>query len=79
MQIITTKNTAQSPNNTYTSKKGRSDIMEIADAWQQFLQTGNVLDYLRYSALRNADKYFEPAKKEKGDTDMPDKNNSFIG
>ena len=53
--------------------------MEIADAWQQFLQTGNVLDYLRYSALRNADKYFEPAKDENKNAENPDKNNSFIG
>lgn len=28
--------------------------MEPMDAWAVFLSTGNVLDYLRYSALKNA-------------------------
>ena len=53
--------------------------MEIADAWQQFLQTGNVLDYLRYSALRNADKYFDPGKDNDKDNNKPQEKNSFIG
>lgn len=28
--------------------------MNVYDAWQNFLDTGSVIDYLRYSALKNS-------------------------
>ena len=33
--------------------------MDKMDAWSIFLTTGNVLDYLRYTAIQNADEYFD--------------------
>ena len=33
--------------------------MEMMDAWTKFFQTGNVLDYLRYSAIRDAQRQFD--------------------
>ncbi len=53
--------------------------MQATDAWQQFLQTGSVLDYLRYASLRNAREYFDTDKNDtKTDKDIVE-NNQFKG
>ncbi len=47
--------------------------MEIMDAWAQFMQTGNVLDYLRYSAIRDSKEYFEPQPRTTNGNDTAKK------
>jgi len=53
--------------------------MQATDAWQQFLQTGSVLDYLRYASLRNAREYFDTDKNKSDLNDDIVKNNEFKG
>lgn len=38
--------------------------MELMDAWTKFFQTGNVLDYLKYSAIRDSQQYFNDDNDE---------------
>lgn len=43
--------------------------MEIMDAWTKFFQTGNVLDYLKYSAIRDAQNQLGADNKDKSESD----------
>ena len=53
--------------------------MQETDAWQQFLQTGSVLDYLRYASLKNAREYFNADKNSGNEDAHIVKNNEFKG
>lgn len=36
--------------------QGCANDMDIYDAWSGFIETGSVIDYLRYTSLRDAQK-----------------------
>ncbi|MEE0859667.1 MAG: hypothetical protein U0M12_09435 [Acutalibacteraceae bacterium] len=45
--------------------------MDIYDAWSNFLETGSVMDYLRYTSLRDAkEKNFPEYYNREDDFDM---------
>ena len=37
-------------------------IMDEYDAWNEFLKTGSVLDYLAYSSMKNSKQYFDDSE-----------------
>lgn len=44
--------------------------MDIYDAWSNFLETGSVMDYLRYTSLRDSKKDFPEYFNREDEFDM---------
>lgn len=51
--------------------------MEIMDAWTKFFQTGNVLDYLKYSAIRDAQNQAGTNNKEQSESNRDNQPSTF--
>lgn len=52
--------------------------MDIYDAWSNFLETGSVMDYLRYTSLRDSKKDFPEYFNREDDFDMQEDNDEDL-